>query len=500
MDRTSLLFLVFVVVLGGFIALYADRFGRELGKKRLRLAGLRPRRTAEIIVFSAGVLAPLLAILVLMGVSAEARLWIAKGYRAVQEARSAEDARRRAIEQYELVLTKSRRLDSQIQDLETRLETMRSQSDKFSKLAKESEQQAKTALQKVSGLDRKVFELGGQVSSRQQLLGKVQQDLTASRERLGSLSQSFEVLQKQRDDANDEVSKLGGEITSLETQIRGGEGNLEELRKELAQRQQELREAEEARRIAIDSLNDELNNLNQALESAQALLSTARQNIQDIASKSLTEPMIFEIGEEVARLPLERQLSALEAQRALDTVLRSARMAAGQRGARANPEGYEADLIDRFTANDQRITVTQQKEAIVRALTGRGQESLIVARAPVNAFANTFVPLDIQIYNNPFVFQEGELLGEERIEANASVGRIIEQVTNLLGTTVRRKAEERKMIIASGRMEGLGRIEPAEVYAMVSTIQNLQRVVRLQAIARQTTRAGGPLQIDFRFR
>ena len=209
--------------------------------------------------------------------------------------------------------------------------------------------------------------------------------------------------------------------------------------------------------------------------------------------------MIFQIGEEVTRLPIDRQLSAMEAQRALDSALRSARVTAGQRGARPNAEGYEADLIDLFTSTDQRVTVSQQREAIVRALTGRGQETLLVISVRFNAFRNQFVPLDVQIYNNPVVFEEGEVLGEERIDAKASVGEIIDQVTNLLSVTVRRKAEERKMIIARGG-DGLGRIEPAEVYAMVSTVQNLQRVVRLQALAKSQTRAGGPLEIEFRFR
>jgi uncharacterized protein (DUF3084 family) len=496
MDRTSLLFLILVIVLGGFIALYADRFGRELGKKRLRLAGLRPRRTAEIIVFSAGVLAPLLAILVLMAASAEARLWIAKGYRAVQEARNAEDARKRAIAQYELILTKSRQLESQIKDLELQQDQIRQQSEAFSKQAKQSEKDAKAALQKVSGLDRKVFELGGQVRTRQEQLTKVQTDLTSSQTRLSSLTQSYSTLQTQRDEANEEVERLGGDIASLEAQILSGKGDLSKLQGELTAKQIELREAEATYQEVVDRLNVDLEKLNGELRVAQAQISTARQYLQELAVKSLTERVIFQVGEEVVRLPVERQLSASEAQRALDTALRNARLVAKDRGARANIDGFEADLIDRV---DPRITVAQQREAIIRALTGRGQESLLVISTPVNAFNDTFVPLDVQIFNNPIVFEEGELLGEERIDANASVGKIIEQVTNLLSTTVRKKAEERKMIIAAGG-DGLGRIEPAEVYSMVSTVQNLQRVVRLQALAKTQTRAGGPLEIEFRFR
>lgn len=498
MDRTSLLFLILVIVLGGFIALYADRFGRELGKKRLRLGKLRPRRTAEIIVFTAGVVAPLLAILVLVLVSAEARHWIQRGYKAVQDARNAEAARSLAVQQYESVLTKTRQLEALINDLEERLEEGRKQSEKYSAQAFASEKRAEEAMRKASGLDRRVFELGGQVKERQATLTKVQEDLVSSRDRLNSLSQSYNTLRNQRDEAYNEVGRLGDEITDLEAEIKAGTGNLKELEGQLQSKQAELRLAEATYRETLGKLNQDLEALNEELGRAQTRLGAAQFRLSQVAMTSATERVIFNVGEEVTRLPVNRQLSASEAQRALDTALRSARSIAADRGARPNADGYEADLFDRTTDDQRVIPVAQQREAIIRALTGRGQESLLVISAPVNAFRGQFVPLDVQIFNNPVVFQEGELLGEERIEANASASRIIEQVTNLLGGTVRQRAIDRRMIIPEGGE--VGRITPGEVVELVSSIKNLQRVVRLQAIAKQETRAGGPLLIDFRLR
>lgn len=497
MDRTSLIFLTLVIILGGFIALYADRFGRELGKKRLRIGKLRPRRTAEIIVFSAGVLAPLLAILVLMLVSAEARHWIARGYKAVQDARNAEDERRRAIEQYELVVTKTRQLESLIDDLEGRLEVGRKQSEKYSSQASASEKRAEEALRKASGLDRRVSELGGQVKDRQATLTKVINDLTSSRDRLDSLSLSYDTLQRQKDEANNYVGQLQDDIEVLESNISSGKGDLEKTRRDLQLKQDELREAEREYQQTLAKMDRDLELREQELQNAQTQLTAAEQVLHRLASKSLVERLIFNVGEEVTRLPVGRQLSATEAQRALDTVLRQARGVAAERGALPNFDGYEADLFER-TLNEGPVSVAQQREAIIRALTGRGQESLLVVSAPFNAFHGQFVPITIQIYNNPVVFQEGEVLGEERIEANASASRIIEQVTNLLSGTVRERALDRRMIIAEGGE--VGRITPAEVVELVRSIQNLQRVVRLQAIAKQETRAGGPLLIEFRLR
>ncbi len=495
MDRTSLLFVILVVVLGGFIALYADRFGRELGKKRLRLGKLRPRRTAEIIVFTAGVLAPLLAILVLVIVSAEARHWIQRGYKAVQDARNAESDRKRAVEQYESVRTKIRQLESFVADLEQSLERGRKQSEQYSAQASESQRRAEEALKKASGLDRKVFELGSQVKDRQATLTKVQSDLTTSKQDLASLRQSFGALKKQTDEANDQVVDLNEDIAQLQEDIRKGEGNLESLQKQLKQKQDALAEAEATYRDALTKLEGELEKASQALQQTQINLSFAERNLDNFATASLRERIIFNVGEELARLPVSRQLSATEAQRALDAALGQAESVAIERGAR---EDLGAGLMEFTLNNGQKVTVAQQREAIVRALTGRGEESLLLIRTPMNVFRGQFVALDVQIFNNPVVFAEGELLGEERVEANASASRIIEQVTGLLSGTVRQRAVDRRMIIGEGGE--VGRITPAEVYELVSSIQNLQRVVRLQAIAKQQTRAGGPLLIEFRLR
>ena len=66
MDILSVLFLAVVIILGGVIALIADRLGRTLGKKRLTYLKMRPRRTAEVITVAAGMLITLLTMVTLL--------------------------------------------------------------------------------------------------------------------------------------------------------------------------------------------------------------------------------------------------------------------------------------------------------------------------------------------------------------------------------------------------------------------------------------------------
>jgi len=65
---------ILVLVLGGIIAYLGNYVGRYIGKKRLTIFNLRPRYTAIAITVISGVLIALSTLLILLGVSKDARL------------------------------------------------------------------------------------------------------------------------------------------------------------------------------------------------------------------------------------------------------------------------------------------------------------------------------------------------------------------------------------------------------------------------------------------
>ncbi len=499
MDLTSSWVLLLVVVLGGVIALYADRLGRNLGKKRLKLGSLRPRKTAEIIVFAAGMLTPFIAILAIMAISAEARQWIARGYGAVRDARAAVEARDRAISKYDEALKKTSALDIRLQDQEKRLNSALALSGKYEGQAKDAAERARAAVGKVGSLEKRVSGLSGEVKSRQATLESVKGDLAGARTSLKGLVQSFQAQKKLKEEAELEVSDLIADIGALEQKIDKGQGDLTTMGRELEQKKIELKLAEDAKTKAVDDLNLEVNRINRELALAEQTLISAKLDVQQLAQKWLFERLIFRLGEEVARLPVGRQLSQSEAERAIENILRIARDKAAEEGAAANPDGLPADIFE-VAANGARIPVPQIKARVLRDLVGKGDERVLVARVPLNTFANQFVPLEIVALPNPIVFKEGELLGETRVDSSLPVGRLFEAIGDLLRDQVRTKAEDRKMIPIGGKDDAYGSISPDVIFSLISSIQASGRTVRLQALAKNDTRAAGPLALDFRLR
>ena len=71
--------------MGGLIAYLGDWLGRKMGKKRLRIGGLRPRHTATFFTVLMGMLIPLATTYGLVTQSAAVRQWIVEGPELARE-------------------------------------------------------------------------------------------------------------------------------------------------------------------------------------------------------------------------------------------------------------------------------------------------------------------------------------------------------------------------------------------------------------------------------
>jgi len=102
MELGIVLIPILVLVSGG-IALIGNRIGREIGRRRLSLFGLRPRYTAQIITITSGVLITATTLVVVLLISQEARV---------------------ALFRLNEVLTETKRLEAEIKQQEDRLKQL----------------------------------------------------------------------------------------------------------------------------------------------------------------------------------------------------------------------------------------------------------------------------------------------------------------------------------------------------------------------------------------
>lgn len=207
------LLILALLVLGGVLSTLGDRLGSMVGKARLSLFNLRPRKTAVVITALTGSLISALSLGLMLLVSERLRVGL---FQLDQIQAKVRDGR--------IALARSQ------QDLQTnRLE-----------LAQNREELLR------SRQDRNRAEQGRQQALRSRSLALeskrvVTGQLAVAQQRVGSLRQELQPLQNQRQRLEQERDRLSHDIKGRDADIRRTETELAKVRRSIAAGQQELK-------------------------------------------------------------------------------------------------------------------------------------------------------------------------------------------------------------------------------------------------------------------
>lgn len=236
------------------------------------------------------------------------------------------------------------------------------------------------------------------------------------------------------------------------------------------------------------------------LEQAKSDLAHARQSEEfwgEVAQIPRYAPMMYRRGDEVARLPVDAGLSFDKAGAALTSLVRAARVAAGQAGAKANGQYPEAGIFEHQDKRTQRTISTQELEReTVEQIAGAAQPMVLVARSSLNSFMGEPVSLEIETMPNPVVYRRNDIVAEAQIDGRKDPATILQELSDL-GGKVRERARHDKMIPRLGAAEQYGAVSSEEVLKLVNQVKSSDRQVRVRAVVENDTRAGDPLKLKF---
>jgi hypothetical protein len=146
------------------------------------------------------------------------------------------------------------------------------------------------------------------------------------------------------------------------------------------------------------------------------------------------------------------------------------------------------------------IPASEIERSVVNSISRIGFEQVLVATSGMNAFVGEPVPLEIRWFPNPIVLRKGDLVAESRIDGTLSSSDVLAQITEFFRKSVRSKAHELGMVPVLGQESTFGSVSNEDLLALLSSIKEANRRIRLLAFAGQDTRAGDPLRLEFRLR
>jgi uncharacterized protein (DUF3084 family) len=210
------LLILALLVLGGVLSTLGDRLGSMVGKARLSLFNLRPRKTAVVITALTGSLISALSLGLMLLVSERLRVGLFQLDQIQDKVREGRVALARSQQDLQA---------NRLELAQNRVELLRSRQER-----NRAEQGRQQALQSRSLA----------IESKRVVAGQ----LAAAQQRVGSLRQELQPLQNQRQRLERERDRLSLDIKGRDADIRRTEAELAQVRRSIAAGQEELKSLE----------------------------------------------------------------------------------------------------------------------------------------------------------------------------------------------------------------------------------------------------------------
>ncbi|GEM49194.1 DUF3084 domain-containing protein [Deinococcus cellulosilyticus] len=419
--------LVFVVLLAGLIAYVADNVARRVGRRHIRLFGLRPKTTALIYAVATGMGISFLSMLGFALVNQQAIVTISKAEQYRKELQELQvqiaplrknkeeleaalkvtqdnvvrlsSEREAALKARDSLKKESDSLKAEVNELKEYRVALESQNQKLNSRAAALFQQGQVLEQSIRELEIKSTNLEAQNKKLRSSYDQMVADLTTEREQYQKIQTEYQQALAQYQSAQQQIKQISPTINALRTEqknlkkeneslkkarqaAQGEVSGLQYLRAQLIKESEDLKKDNAQLRGSIKKMTEEIAELKS--ESSQLKVSLDQQRTELEARR--TQDAIFEKGD----LVFQGVYQADEGIDALDRAIRQAELKAISRGARGKPSA--------LLVGEDQVSVLSQN---LRNLNG---EVLVVIRATNNQIKGFPVSVDMQLLDNRVLY------------------------------------------------------------------------------------------------
>jgi uncharacterized protein (DUF3084 family) len=521
------LLLTGVAILGGGIAYLGDSVGRRVGRKHLRLFGLRPKTTGLVVAVLSGVL---VALLTVSAVALLARSTVNDALRA-QEIRQELNAVKKqfvgATAEYSETKADLARAKTERETLTSDLERERAQLQ-----LKQNELTATTALN--GRLNQKVFDLETEQKAVNAQIALKTSELARLEVKSAGLSAG---LERQRVESDARIRRLGAELAALNGQRNALKGNLVTLNTKLGTLSTQLG----AMNAKLETLGAQRDNLTEritqldlskaALEARVKSATVKQQQLEadvlglDASRKTLQGDVNAlldvktNLENSVARLEsqngeLERQLSQSESQlRDAQTQLaeatsgnilfRSGELVLQTVVEGTTPEEVKTRLqgilrqingvsIAKGAPRSKQVTIkpVNDLDIYVKAVLRTGTPDLIVVRSSRSVTQTGLeFPIEINVFSNTTLYSAGQPIASRELSlvvGNSSLSVALEN----LGREAERQLREQNV-----PRENIATIPTSDIAQAIERLKGATGTVWVAVASRQDVLPAGPVRL-----
>lgn len=422
-----------VLILGGVIATVGDRIGTKVGKARLSLFNLRPRKTATLVTILTGVSVAASTLGILLGTSGPLRT---------------------GIFEYERIQRDRRRAQADLQIAQGQIQATRNEKTKI-----ESE------------------------------LSKARKEQQTVQQQLGETNASLKQAISERDKANRTWVQAQNELNQAQTELERNQARLAIVNNQTARLRSDISRLQAERQRVIAQSEEEIRAKNAVIQEREARLKVleAQQEflVREIAklereSEGLRRGNVAIQRGQVLASAVVRIVNPPAAQQAVDQLLREANRTASQLARPGNRQQDQIILITKAEVEQLANQIDDGKDYVVRILSAA---NYLIGEVPIQVVAES-VP-------NLVVFNKGDLVASTSIDPSIATDADIQQRINLLLSAASFRA--RRLGMLTDTVE-VGKVQ--NLIALVERLKEYKQPVELRAIAAGPTYTAGPLTVE----
>lgn len=500
-------FIILMVVLAGALCYTGDILGRKLGKKRLTILGLRPKHTAAVMTAVFGAFSTAVIILIIAAASADVRTWILEGNRARVQLAETErklselEGSRKSLEDQNKTLTSERDKNaSEIGKQKTELE--------------KSTTEVKRLVAETKRLSHDAAKFRNEVAKARLEVARVQGEIKRSNEEYKAVKQNNNEIVRQNKEINQrnlqldqENLKLEKDVIALQKQFDDLSTEREKLKTDLESAQQQFDAQIQSKTKELQEVSDDLLKASQELERVQTDLRDQQAKLLQISDQLSTtradlrmKPLQVNRGDELARVPLRPRMNLEESRRALILALDLSSDEAKRRGAAQVPGENDYAVFMDLPTEEKLVKKEQQMADAINNMIDRANPRLLIMRSMFNTFQGEFVPVYVDIVDNPVIFEKEQLVDQFDVDGSKTEQEIANVIADRAATVTRSKALQAGIIPAIGRPQAIGELSRETVINLVQSIKTANRRVQVRLFAKEQTRAGDVLRLEYKIR
>ena len=517
----TILALISLVVLGGFIAYYGDLQGRRWGKKRVSWFGLRPKHTAILITSLTGAFIVLFSIATLLLIVPSVRDIVLRGEQAITEskhlnARLAQEQLansrhlaevRSKLQQAEgLLTTNTQKLEAQQAQLQRVDKDNRDLIDKNMSLQTATHwietklKEEKVRLAKLQTIQKKLTLVNAH-------LARANNSITQNNDRAASAN-------KELSEENYKFSRLNVDLDKQNQQLLADYDGLTKRTEQLALESDELKRANEilrrsnndqilANQEQIRETEEKLSALKEKLEGAYTQLAGTGQTFNQAYNALRQGKLNLRIGAELGRRTLDAHLRPEAVQRELNNLLTNAGITAQRLGATVGENGRAVRIVSKRV-----VTLSGEQDADEKASLGALASNLVGNDTPVVVLVNVVnnsvegeqVIVELSARPVSHLFAKGDVVASRRIPTGLTVERVVDHILQFLHNDVRDAAIQAGTIPQIDPETGarqVGIIGPADLVILAERVRRIRGPVLLSAVAAESLTSADPLRLTF---